>query len=93
MQKPYAGDVGTELLLDVHEDLTGAMVGIAVRKPSGAETVWDATVHESQSVRHTIAAGDFNETGIYCVQPVIRLAGGWSGRGATAEFRVYEKYQ
>ncbi len=93
-KKPYVGDIGTDIILDVHEDLTGATVGISVRKPSGTTAVWPAAVHESRSVRHTAAAGDFNETGVYRVQPVISLADGtWSGRGKTAEFRVYGKHQ
>jgi len=93
-EKPYVGDIGTDIILDVNEDLTGATVGISVRKPSGTTAVWSAAVYESRSVRHTAAAGDFNEAGVYRVQPVIALADdSWAGRGATAEFRVYDKHQ
>mgnify|MGYP000844646023 CR=1 FL=1 len=93
-KKPYVGDIGTDLVVDVTEDLTGATVGLSVRKPSGITVVWQAVVHESRSVRHTVAAGDFNEAGVYRVQPVISLADGtWSGRGKTAELRVYGKHQ
>lgn len=93
-KKPYVGDIGTDIILDVNDDLVGATVGISVRKPSGSTVVWPAVVYESRSVRHTAAAGDFNEAGVYRVQPVISLADGtWSGLGATAEFRVYGKHQ
>ena len=93
-KKPYVGDIGTDIILDVYEDLTGATVGISVRKPSGMVVVWSAVVHETLSVRHTVRAGDFDEAGIYRVQPVVALADGtWSGRGGTGEFRVYAKHQ
>ena len=93
-KKPYVGDIGTEIILDVYEGLAGATVGISVRKPTGATVIWPAVVYESRSVRHTTMDGDFNEAGVYRVQPVVSLADGtWSGLGATAEFRVYGKHQ
>jgi hypothetical protein len=97
MDKIYVGDIGTEIILDAGQDITGATVSMAVLKPgTQAEATWPASVQAidgaSNYVRHKAVAGDMDEPGLYRVQPVITLAdGSWSGRGETAEFRVYDK--
>jgi len=93
-RKAYVGNEGTEIILNTYEDLTGATVGISVQKPSGVTVVWSATVYETQKVRYTVQAGDFNEVGVYNVQPVLALPdGGWSGLATSGEFRVYGPHQ
>lgn len=97
MGKIYVGDIGTEIMLDAGQDIAGATVEIAVLKPGAAgETPWTATTYAidgaTQYVRHTTVADDLDVPGVYRVQPVIALAdGGWTGRGETAEFRVFDK--
>ena len=97
MDKIYVGDIGTDIILDAGQDITGATVSIAVLKPGATgETAWSGTVYAldeaAQYVRHTAEADDLDVPGVYRVQPVIALAGSaWSGRGETAEFRVFDK--
>lgn len=97
MGKIYVGDIGTEIILDVGQAITGATVSIAVLKPGAtAEVSWAASVHtldgEARYVRHTTVAGDLDVAGLYRLQPVIALADGtWSGRGETVEFLVFDK--
>lgn len=92
--KVYVGDIGTDVILDVGQDITGATVSIAVRKPSGATVDWPSAVYSATAVRHTTVAGDLDVPGAYRVQPVVALSSGdWSGRGETAEFLVYDHQQ
>ncbi|MHC1787895.1 hypothetical protein [Solidesulfovibrio sp.] len=94
----YTADTGTEIILDVGQDITGATVSIDVLKPGGAVSTWAATVHTidgaARYVRHTTIASDLDVAGVYRLQPVVALAdGSWSGRGETAEIRVFEHHQ
>lgn len=97
MGKIYVGDIGTEIILDAGQTITGATVSMAVLKPGAtAETPWAGTVYTidgaTRYVRHTTIAGDLDVPGVYRVQPVIALADGtWTGRGETAEFHVFDK--
>lgn len=97
MGKIYVGDIGTDIILDAGQDITGATVSVSVLKPGAtAEATWAGTVYSidgaDQYVRHTTIAGDLDVPGVYRVQPVIALADGtWTGRGETAEFRVFDK--
>lgn len=93
-KKVYVGDVGTAILLDVGEDVTGATVSINVQRPCGTETTWAATVYNANFVRHVTTAESLPVPGSYRLQPQVALAdGSWSGKGATVEIEVYDKFQ
>lgn len=93
MAKTYVDNVGATLILDCKTTLTGATsVKIAVMKPDGSTTEWTAAVYLTNYIKYTIVADDFNIAGDYRVQAQFVL-GGWSGRGETAIFRVYKKYE
>lgn len=90
--KVYIGAIGTEILADAGQDITGATVAMEVIKPGGAVVVWPATVYDSKYVRHTAVLGDFDVSGDYKVNPQIALAdGSWSSVGLTGTFHIWNK--
>ena len=90
--KVYVGDVGTIIDVDCGEVLTTATgQSLKVRKPNGAEVVWTATI-ATNSLRHTIIAGDVDIAGTYLIQPYLTLSG-WTGRGKTVTLPVYRYFE
>jgi len=90
--KIYVGAVGTEILLDAGQNISGAAVAIKVIKPGGGTATWTAAVYNSNCVRHITVESDLNESGDYKVNPQIALAdGSWSSVGATGTFHVYNE--
>jgi hypothetical protein len=90
--KVYVGDVGTDIIVDCGQDISGATsTSLEVNKPDGTNVSWTATIYQSNYLKYTIIADDFDQEGIYRVQSKLTL-GGWTGRGETANFRVYNPY-
>jgi hypothetical protein len=92
--KPFVGDIGTDIILDVGEDISGATISILVIKPNGVTATWQGSVFTvntiSTAIRYKTVDGDFDMPGIYRVQPVVTLSdGSWSGRGNFSEFEVF----
>lgn len=53
--KPYIGDIGTIILLDVGQDITGATVAnIKVKLPDETETEWIGSVYDEKYVKYVI---------------------------------------
>lgn len=97
LNKIYLGDIGLAIVLDVGEDITGATgAKMIVKKPDGTIVEWDAEVHtvsdETRYVRYYTQAGDLDQKGRYRVQAYLTLSG-WTGRGETATFRVYDVFK
>jgi len=93
MGKVYTGNIGALVILDCKSDLSGATnVKIAVLKPDGSEVEWTAAVYNTYYVKYTIQAADFNVAGEYKLQATFTLSG-WTGRGETAIYKVYEHYK
>lgn len=93
MAKTYVGNIGATVILDCKTVLTGATdVKISVLKPDGTKTTWAATVYLTNFVKYTIQAADFNVAGTYKLQATFTLSG-WTGRGETATYEVYEHYK
>ncbi|MEA4857919.1 MAG: hypothetical protein AAGU21_01105 [Solidesulfovibrio sp.] len=92
----YVGDIGTELLVDCGQDISGATnTFLTVRFPSGNVVNWPATVAtvegKAQFLRCLTRAGDLAEAGNYRVQAMLTL-GDWSGSGKTAVLQVRERF-
>lgn len=90
--KIYVGDVGTEILIDLQEDISMATDHILfVKKPDGSFVQWIAEVHDGQYLKYVCQEGDLDHKGTYKIQPKISIAG-WSGLGETVSFKVYDKW-
>jgi len=95
VDKHYVGEVGTEILVNCGKDVTGAAeLKMSVKKPNGCVVEWIAeqVAQNKRAIRYILEAGDFDISGEYQLQSVIIL-GGWEGRGKTAKFLVYDKFQ
>lgn len=89
MSSIYAGDIGTEIILDTGSDIsTAASTTIVVKKPDGTVVEWAADIYQTNCLRYVTMAGDLNEVGIYKLQAKVSLPN-WSGLGKVATFQVY----
>lgn len=90
--KPYVGDVGTEIKLNVGVSLaTATAQSIEVKRPDGTTVSWPGTVVESTKVRFISVVDTFNIPGDWKLQARVTLpAGTWTGEVAT--LRVYRLF-
>ena len=81
----FAGDVGTEIMVDCGADITTATVrSIIVRKPSGVKVVWDAQTLTSTMIKYTVVDGDLDVVGRWKLQAYVEMPSGrWFGEVAT----------
>jgi len=92
VEKHYSGEVGTAIVVDCGRDVSEATIcKILVKKPSGDEVEWDATVYQSNYLRYVVEEDDLDEVGEYEVQSYVEIDD-WSGKGVTDRFIIYEKY-
>lgn len=101
--KPYTGDIGTKIEIDMQEDLTGwTNLKFYVDKPKAAggreQKTWTATKKgasggDENILTHTVVLNDFDAAGVYKIQPYGESSGGWKGRGDTISFTVYSVYK
>jgi len=96
--RPYVGDVGTIIEVDMDEDLTAyTTLKLKVKKKlSGDVEEWDCTqkagVGNENIMTYTIVADDFDTSGKYVCQPYgVRPT--WSGHGDSFEFTVFNLYE
>lgn len=102
LNKVYVGDVGLAIILklardDEDLDITGATnAKIHVKKPDGTLVDWTAEIHtisgETKYLRYFTQSGDLNQKGRWRVQAGLTLSG-WTGRGETGIFRVYDIFK
>lgn len=101
--KPYIGDIGTIIEIDMQEDLT-SWTGLKyyVDKPKAAggreEKTWTAAqkgagAADKNILTHTVVLTEFDAPGKYYIQPYGDNGSGWKGRGDTISFMVYSKYK
>lgn len=95
-RKHYVGEVGTNIIIDCGKTITEATnVSISVKKPDGTLATRSAVIYSIAGVvrylRHTTVTGDLDQSGLYEVQAVLTL-GGWTGRGETANFVVFDTF-
>lgn len=92
-EKHYVKEVGTIVLVDCGCNILGATsTKLKVKKPDGIVVEWAATIEGTNYLKYTIQAGDLGQIGRYYVQASLALFG-WSGRGETDSFIVYEPYR
>jgi len=102
INKIYVGDVGLAIVLMLAKpgesiDITGATdTKMLVKKPDGTVVEWDADIltvaGETKYLRHFTVAGDLDQKGRYRIQAYLSISG-WTGRGETATFKVYDAFK
>ncbi|MBF0121158.1 MAG: hypothetical protein HQK79_20185 [Desulfobacterales bacterium] len=95
----YAGDIGTEILIDMQEDISMATnIKLHVKRPSSKDNnnlgivFWRPEIYSNRYLKYIIKDGDLDIPGEYKIQPELTLLG-WSGFGKTVKFKVYEKWK
>lgn len=92
-EKPYVGDIGTEILLDCGSDITAATdKKILVKKPDGTTHEWtDVAIQGGTKLQYFTVSGDFDQDGVYYFQAYVLLPT-WQGKGETVELEVFRGY-
>lgn len=88
----YVDEEGTDVIVDCGEDISGGSnFKLLVKKPDGTEAEWTTglAVYQTNYLKYTSQAGDFDQEGNYYLQSYVELASGWKGKGKTASFHIY----
>lgn len=91
-QKPYIGDIGTLIEVEVEADLSATAVRrIDVTKPDGTTEQWDAAVKSGDSsvLQYTIASGDFDVAGVWYGQVYVEWDASNHWHGRTFSFELF----
>lgn len=93
MGKIYQGDVGVEIRANVTVPLTDStLTKYKVKKPSGVEATWSATVYDTTTLTYTTVAADLDEVGEYIVQAYVEWGATSKHLGESDRFVVAAKY-
>jgi hypothetical protein len=90
MATPHEGDIGTEIIVDLGEDLTAATtIKMIIMRPTSTNRVMvvDPTAVAGNTVTYKTAAGDLSDAGEYKVQ-VYYVDPLWSGYSNVITFGV-----
>ena len=89
MTAVFAGDIGTEFILDCGVDISTATVRkIIVRKPVTGERVeWTAIAEGTTAIKYTTILGDISTAGIMTVQAYIEMPT-WKGYGSKVNVTI-----
>ena len=91
--KIYIGDIGTDIIVDCGEDITGATgLSLKIQKPDRTLASWVATIYNANYLKYTIVLNDLDQSGRYRVQASLTLSG-WTGLGETDIFTVSSLYE
>jgi len=91
--KHYINEVDTDIVVDCGCDISAATdTVLKVKKPDGTEVEWAASIYDTNYLKYTAQAGDLSPAGRYLLQSSLVLAG-WTGRGETASFIIYEHFK
>jgi hypothetical protein len=83
MGKIYVGDIGTEITIDLGEDISAATVmRIDVIKGDKTTAQWAAAASGSTAIQYLTVADDLNVPGVYLLNAYIELPG-WKGHAET----------
>lgn len=89
MEKIYAGTTNLEIIIDMQQDISNAIVHEVIVLKDGEESVWDAEVYESNCLRF-LYTSELVE-GTYYLHPNLTI-NDWSGLANPVTFRVYPKW-
>ena len=84
----YIGDIGTEIVLDLGEDVTAATVrSIVAMKPDYTHVHWTATADGTTAIKNVTQAGDLDTLGVWDIQPYVEMPA-WKGFGDVVQLVV-----
>lgn len=87
----FVGDIGTEIVLDCGQTITGATkLEIVARRPDGTNVTWTASADTTTAIKYATQANDLNQAGDWKLQAYIETAS-WKGRGAIVTLTVSDK--
>ena len=90
MASAQVGDIGTALVIDLSEDISGAAsTKIVARKPDHTTVIWSSTA-VSETVVYVIEDGDLDQHGDWLLQAYVDLTT-WEGYSTTAILVVGER--
>ena len=87
----YLGDIGTEIVLDLGEDVTAATVrSIVAMKPDYTHVDWTAVADGTTGIKYVTQTGDLDVPGVWELQPYVEMPA-WKGYGDVVELEVKPK--
>ena len=90
MASAQVGDIGTSLVIDLGEDVSGAAsTKIVARKPDHTTAIWSSFA-VNETVVYIIEDGDLDQHGEWLLQAYVDLSS-WSGYSTTAILVVGEQ--
>jgi len=98
-KKIYINDSGTSFVLDCETDITNCSSCSIFWQctANGADGQWPGVSYAisglTNYVLHTFAAGDVSTVGLWKAQAGVSGLAGFSGRGRTIQFRVYDRFE
>lgn len=91
MSKIFVGDIGTEIVVDCGEAITGATsLKLRVKKPNGSLVEWIGSIKTNTSFKYIVQSGDFSIPGVYIMQAHVTLPD-WEGSGEIVEIIVFDR--
>ena len=85
----FLGDIGTEINIDVGEDISAQTeLAVLYEKPDGTTGQWTGTISGTEIVQYTTVEDDIDQAGTWRLQAYIKLSGGWSGYSTIAYMTV-----
>lgn len=93
MAKVYIGDIGTQISLNIGEDISTSIIRrIYYLKNNGKEGYWNATLDaDNQTLSYITKAKDLNNAGTWKLQGYVEMEG-WSGLSETVTLVVNKRF-
>lgn len=93
MAKIYISDVGTNIRIDMQEAMASATgLSFDVKKPNGTFDTFTPIVINGDFLEYITVADDINVIGDWDINPILTISG-WTGRGETVSFEVFDKFK
>ena len=89
MEKIYEGTTNLEIVIDLGQDISSAIIHQVIVLKDGAEETWDAEIQDSNYLRFVYTK--ILEEGTYYLHPSLTI-GDWSGLAKPVSFKVYPKW-
>jgi hypothetical protein len=93
---PVVGDIGYTIVLPIGNplgitDLTSC--SFKVLKPDDSEESWTTTTLGDSNMYYDTVSGDFDQEGVYKIQPYAEYSGGQKLYGEAVDYLVYDNYE